>query len=148
MAGILTKGIKLSYGSGEGSSETWVEIANLQECPELGGAADKVDVTCLADENYKYINGIKDFGDLAFTFLYDASETTSNFQVCKGFETSGARVHFQVEFPDSLTASGHGTTFTFYGYVSCSTGSASVNAPITFTMNVTLNSDIVVDFPE
>ena len=57
MAGILTKGIKLSYKK-QGS--TYEEISNLQECPDLGGTAEKVDVTVLADGNKKYINGVKD----------------------------------------------------------------------------------------
>ena len=74
MAGLLTKDIKLSYKN----NSTYTEIPNLQECPELGGTAEKVEVTTLADGNKKYINGIKDFGDLAFKFLYDNSTTTSN----------------------------------------------------------------------
>lgn len=138
MAGILSKGIKLSYSAT--SSGTFAEIPNLQECPELGGAAEKVDVTTLADGNYKYINGIKDFGDLAFTFLYDNSEADSNYRVCKGLEDKGI-VFFQVEFPD-------GTQFAFSGEVSVATSAASVNAPLQFTLNITLNSDIDVTNPQ
>ena len=138
MAGILSKGIKLSYSATSGG--TFTEIPNLQECPELGGAAEKVDVTTLADGNYKYINGIKDFGDLAFTFLYDNSDATSNYRVCKSLEDKGV-IYFQVEFPD-------GTKFNFGGEASVATSAASVNAPIQFTLNITLNSDIEVVNPE
>ena len=52
MAGILTKGITLSYKK-DGSN--YSVIANLQECPELGGTAENVEVTTLADGNKKYI---------------------------------------------------------------------------------------------
>lgn len=138
MAGILTKGITLSYKT---TGSTYEEIAGLQECPELGGSADNVDVTTLADGNYKYIQGIKDFGDLAFTFLYDNSGTDSNYRVLRGFEDAGTVVDWQVKFPDN-------TTFSFSGQVATATGSAAVNAAITFTATITLNSDIVVGNPE
>lgn len=91
MAGLLTKDIKLSYKK----ESAYVEIANLQECPELGGTAEKVDVTTLADGNKKYINGIKDFGDLAFKFLYDNSGVDSNYRVVRGLEESGKVVDWK-----------------------------------------------------
>ena len=75
MSGILSKGIKLGYSATNGS--TYTDIANLPECPPLGESAEKVDLTVLTDGNYKYINGIKDFGELAFKFLYDNSGETS-----------------------------------------------------------------------
>ncbi len=136
MAGILSKGITLSYKN----AETYVEIPNLQECPELGGAAEKVDVTTLADANYKYINGIKDFGDLAFKFLYDNSAETSNYRVVRGLEEAGEVVEWKVTFPD-------GTAFAFSGEASTTIDGAAVNAALTFTLNITLNSDIVVSNP-
>lgn len=136
MAGILSKDITLSYKNGG----EYVLIPNLQEVPELGGTAEKVDVTTLADGNYKYINGIKDFGDLAFKFLYDNSGETSNYRIVRGLEESGEVVDWKVEFPD-------GTGFEFSGEVSTATDSQSVNSAITFTANITLNSDIVVTHP-
>lgn len=148
MAGILSKGIKISYASGTGSSKTWNEIPGLQSIPDLGGAAEKVEVTTLADGNRTYINGIKDFGDLAFGFLYDNDGSDSNYRIVRGLEEAGDVVEFQVEFPDALTAStGHGTQFTFSGEVSTTIAGQEVNSAITFTMNVTLNSDIDVENP-
>ena len=138
MAGILSKGITLSYKGL--ADEGYTLIPNLQEVPELGGSAEKVDVTTLADGNYKYINGIKDFGDLAFKFLYDNSGTQSNYRICRGLEEDGTVINWQVEFPD-------GTTFEFAGEASTAIDSASVNAALTFTLNITLNSDITVKNP-
>lgn len=137
MAGILTKGIKLSYKK-QGS--TYEEILNLQECPDLGGTAEKVDVTVLADGNKKYINGVKDFGDLAFKFLYDNSGDTSNYRIVRGLEEAGSVVDWKVTFPDN-------TEFAFSGEVTTSIDGASVNNAITFTANITLNSDITVTNP-
>ncbi len=136
MAGLLTKDIKLSYKK----ENAYVEIANLQECPELGGTAEKVDVTTLADGNKKYINGIKDFGDLSFKFLYDNSGADSNYRVVRGLEESGKVIDWKVTFPDN-------TEFAFSGEVTTAIESASVNNALTFTANITLNSDITVTNP-
>ena len=137
MAGILTKGITLSYKK-EGS--TYDVIANLQECPELGGTAENVEVTTLADGNKKYIKGIKDFGELAFKFLYDNSGAESNYRVVRGLEEAGNAVEWKVTFPDN-------TTFAFSGEVTTAIDSAAVNAALTFTATITLNSDITVTNP-
>ena len=137
MAGILSKGITLSY-KGTGSSYTVID--NLQECPELGGSAETVEVTTLADGNKKYIKGIKDFGELEFKFLYDNSGATSNYRVVKGLEDAGKVVDWKVTFPD-------GTSFGFSGEVTTKIDGAAVNAALTFAATITLNSDITVTNP-
>ena len=136
MAGILSKGITLSYKK----DSQFAVIPDLQEVPDLGGSAEKVDVTTLADGNYKYINGIKDFGDLEFKFLYSNSGTESNYRICRGLEEAGKVVEWKVEFPD-------GTSFEFSGEPSTTIDGQSVNSAITFTLNITLNSDITVSNP-
>lgn len=137
MAGILSKGITLSYKK----DSQFAVIPDLQEVPDLGGSAEKVDVTTLADGNYKYINGIKDFGDLEFKFLYSNSGTESNYRICRGLEEAGKVVEWKVSFPD-------GTSFEFSGEPSTTIDGQSVNSAITFTLNITLNSDITVSNPE
>lgn len=134
--GILSKGITLSYKK----NEVYEVIPDLQEVPDLGGSAEKVDVTTLADGNYRYINGIKDFGDLAFKFLYDNAGETSNYRVCRGLEEAGKTVDWKVEFPD-------GTGFEFKGEPSTTIDGQSVNSAITFTLNINLNSEITVSNP-
>lgn len=138
MAGILSKDITLSYKTL--TSGEYTLIPDLQEVPDIGGSAEKVDVTTLADGNYKYINGIKDFGDLAFKFLYNNSGSTSNYRICRGLEESEEVVNWRIEFPD-------GTTFDFAGEASTAIDSTGVNSAITFTLNITLNSDIAVTNP-
>lgn len=131
--GLLSKDIKLSYKLAE-SDASYTELLDLQECPELGGAADKVDVTTLADGNYRYINGIKDFGDLAFTFLYSAEryeEVIDNLVDVVAW--------YEVEFPD-------GTKFDFSGMASANTSAAAVNGALQFVLTINLNSDIEVTF--
>ena len=136
--GILSMGIKLGYSKTNGG--TYTNIPDLQEVPQLGGSAEKVDVTTLTDGNYRYISGIKDYGDLEFKFLYDNASANSNYRVLRGLEEEGGVVYWQITFPD-------GTEFEFSGEIATAIDSASVNAALTFTATITLNSDITVNNP-
>ena len=123
---ILSKGIKLSYSSSGTTSYT--DLTDLLEIPSLGGSVDKVDVTTLADASKKYINGIKDYGDLAFKFNYAKEQ----FTTLNGLTGS---VNFKVTLPDTTTA-------TFSGEPSVSLEGVGVGAAMTYTLNVSLDSDI------
>ena len=123
---ILSKGIKLSYSSS--GTESYTDLTDLLEIPSLGGSVDKVDVTTLADASKKYINGIKDYGDLAFKFNYAKEQ----FTTLNGLTGS---VNFKVTLPDTTTA-------TFSGEPSVSLEGVGVGAAMTYTLNISLDSDI------
>mgnify|MGYP003517579270 FL=1 len=123
---ILSKGIKLSYSSS--GTESYTDLTDLLEIPSLGGSVDKVDVTTLADASKKYINGIKDYGDLAFKFNYAKEQ----FTTLNGLTGS---INFKVTLPDTTTA-------TFSGEPSVSLEGVGVGAAMTYTLNVSLDSDI------
>lgn len=133
MAGILTEKTTLSYSADNGT--TYTPLALLMEVPEMGGDVDKVEVTTLGDSCKKYINGLKDFGDLQFKFLYDAGETNSSFEALKGIEKAGTLGKYKVTYPD-------GTYCTFDAYVSVKVDSASVGAAMTFTASFALQTDL------
>ena len=134
--GLLTKDIKLSYKK----DSSYEVLDGLMEVPSLGGTPDKVEVTTLADASRRYIKGLKDYGDLAFKFLYDNEKATSNFRILRGLEESGKIVEWKVEFPD-------GTAFAFSGECSVAPSDGSVGGYIAFTLNISLNSDIAVTNP-
>ena len=123
---ILSKGIKLSYSST--GTESYTDLTDLLEIPSLGGSIDKVDVTTLADTSKKYINGIKDYGDLAFKFNYAKEQ----FTTLNGLTGS---INFKVTLPDTTTA-------TFSGEPSVSLEGVGVGAAMTYTLNISLDSDI------
>lgn len=123
---ILSKGIKLAYSST--GTESYTDLTDLLEIPSLGGSVDKVDVTTLADASKKYINGIKDYGDLAFKFNYAKAQ----FTTLNGLTGS---VNFKVTLPDNTTA-------TFSGEPSVSLEGVGVGAAMTYTLNISLDSDI------
>lgn len=123
---ILSKGIKLSYSST--GTESYTDLTDLLEIPSLGGSVDKVDVTTLADASKKYINGIKDYGDLAFKFNYAKEQFTT-------LNSLTGSIHFKVTLPDTTTA-------TFSGEPSVSLEGVGVGAAMTYTLNISLDSDI------
>ena len=124
---ILSKGMTLGYRtSGSGSYTT---LTDLLEVPALGGSVDKVDVTSLADASKKYIKGLIDYGDLQFKFNYAKDQF-------KALDALTGSVSFQVTLPDETTA-------TFSGEPTVSLESASVGAPLTYTMSIALDSEIV-----
>lgn len=128
MAGLLTKGIKLSYAA-KGTSE-FTELTNLQEIPEIGnGAPEKIEVTVLTDEAKKYIAGLGDSGqDLAFKFLYEKEQ----FQDLLALATTQT---WKVEMPDGVNA-------TFDAVPSVKFDSASPNNAITYTLTLIVESVI------
>ena len=128
MSGILSKGITLSYDPANGSE--FQELTNLQEIPELGGETEAVEVTTLADAAHVYTDGLLNYGDsLPFKFLYEKVQFTALSKVntvCK----------FKVALPDS-------TNCTFSGTCSVKLDGVGVNAPITYTLSVKPNSQMI-----
>lgn len=127
MAGILTKGITLSYGA---AAESVTPLTNLMEIPEIGnGAKEKIETTTLADNVKTYIAGLGDSGqDLAFKFLYEKEQ----FNTLMAIKTTQ---HWKVSMPDGISA-------TFTGTPSVRFDAASPNSALTYTLTVLVESEI------
>ena len=124
---VISKGITLSYKTGEGQ---YVELENLQEIPELGGTAEAIEITTLADAAHMYCDGILNYGDsLAFVFLYEKAQ----FTTLNGLEDS---VSWKVELPDGASCS-------FTGTGSVALAGVGVNAALTYTLNIKPDSAMV-----
>ena len=111
-------------------------IAGLQSIPSLGGEPERVDVTTLADMERRYITGIKDYGELEFTFLYIAGEGSadSNYATAKDHEGDTSQTI-------TLTLR-TGVTFSIPGTVAVSLNEANINEAYTFTITIGLTGDI------
>lgn len=124
---VTSKGITLSYENGEGS---YVALTNLQEIPELGGTAESIEITTLADEAHMYTDGILNYGDsLAFKFLYDGAQ----FDTLQGLTgTTG----WMVTLPD-------GATCAFDGTCSVKLDGVGINAILTYTLSIKPSSKMI-----
>lgn len=124
--GVISKGIKLSYGTGG----TYTELTDLQEIPELGGEAESIEITTLADSAHMYTEGIKNYGDsLAFKFLYAKEQ----FNTLNALTDSTG---WKVELPDGLAC-------TFTGKASVKLDGIGVNAAVTYTLSVKPDSEMI-----
>ncbi len=122
----ISKGIKLSYKTAASESQ-YIELTNLQEIPDLGGEAEAIEITTLADAAHMYTDGILNYGDsLAFKFLYDKEQ----FTTLTGLTGSNS---WKVELPD-------GATCTFTGTSSVKLDSVGVNAALTYQLSIKPNS--------
>ena len=127
MAGILSKGIKLSYKNGEAE---FVNLTNLQEIPDLGGEKESIEVTTLADAAHMYTDGLISYGDsLSFKFLYEKTQ----FDTLSKLATE---CDWKVELPDTTACS-------FKGVGSVKLDGVGTNAVLTYTLNVKPSSEMV-----
>lgn len=129
---VISKGIKLSYKT---TGETYTELTNLQEIPELGGESEAIEITTLADVAHMYTDGIKNYGDsLAFKFLYDKTQ----FNTLNGL--SGV-VGWKVELPDGESGA-LSTACSFTGTCSVKLDGVGVNSALTYSLNIKPNSEM------
>ena len=119
---IISKGITLSQGE--------KVLTNLQEIPELGGEAEAIEITTLADAAHMYTDGILNYGDsLAFKFLYEKEQFTE-LSALDGSQS------WTVALPD-------GTKCTFSGSCSVKLDGVGVNSPLTYTLSIKPDSAMV-----
>ena len=118
----ISKGIKLFKDE--------VELTNLQEIPELGGEAEAIEITTLADAAHTYTNGILNYGDsLAFKFLYEKTQ----FTTLNGLTGSN---EWKVELPDGASCS-------FSGSSSVKLDGVGVNAALTYALAIKPDSEMI-----
>lgn len=128
---VISKGITLSYYLGSSEPTQWTELTNLQEIPELGGDAEAIEITTLADAAHMYTNGILNYGDsLGFKFLYEKTQFDSlNAYSMVGDDGDSQDLQWQVKLPD-------GTTCQFAGVCSVKLDGVGVNAALTYTLAI------------
>ena len=124
---VVSTGINLSYKLNEGE---YIKLTNLQEIPELGGDAEAIEITTLADAAHMYTDGILNYGDsLAFKFLYEKEQ----FVALDGMKDP---VEWKVELPD-------GSACSFGGTCSVKLDGVGVNAVLTYSLNIKPNSAMI-----
>lgn len=115
-------------------------IANVKDIGDIGGAPSELDATCLKDSIKKSVPGVQDAKAWEVTYLYDNSDSTSDYRVLKGLQTAGNAVAVEVTMPD-------GTKFATTAYVSTYVEGASVDNLLTAKAILNLQSDWTVTNP-
>lgn len=124
---VISKGIKLSY-TAEGTSYT--DLTDLQEIPELGGEAEAIEITTLADAAHIFTDGILNYGDsLTFKFLYNKVQFTTLSEL-------DGTIKWKVTLPDNASCS-------FEGTCSIKLDGVGINSPLTYTLSIKPSSAMV-----
>lgn len=140
---ICTKKVKVTIDG--------VPVVGVTDIPALGAAPEKIDVTTLAHESRQYINGIKDYGDLEFSCIYEesipkdaedlyGSATPLLYKDLRAME-DGSIHEIKVVVPKTGTA-GDDLEIYFNGSIAVALAEFAVNAAVTFTLSVALASEI------
>ena len=127
--GMISRGITLKIGD--------LTVTGLQSTPEISESKEKLETTTLANANKTYIDGLRDFGDsLSFTCLYLKEE----FMQVRAL-ADGVGKEVELKYPDGMTVA-------FTGSVSTVLSGAEVNAVLTYSIEITPMSDIVIEAGE
>lgn len=115
---LLTKGAQLKLDS--------FVIAGVKSMGEITESTNKIDVTTLADEAQKFINGIKSYGDaISFTCVYDKTE----YLKVRALQDDEEHT-VEIKYADGLT-------ITFKAYVATTLSGVEVDAAHEFTIELT-----------
>lgn len=115
---LLTKGATLKLDS--------TLFAGVKSMGEIAETTNKIEVTTLADEAQKFINGIKSYGDaISFTCVYDKAE----YLKVRGLQDDEEHA-VEIKYADGLTIK-------FQAYVSTTLSGVEVDAAHEFTIELT-----------
>lgn len=115
---LLTKGAQLKLDS--------FVIAGVKSMGEITESTNKIEVTTLADEAQKFINGIKSYGDaISFTCVYDKTE----YLKVRALQDDEEHT-VEIKYADGLT-------ITFKAYVATTLSGVEVDAAHEFTIELT-----------
>lgn len=105
---LLSKGTKLQYA--DTKTGTFKTLYGLQSTPDMGGDPEKVDVTNLADGSKRYIPGVKDYGDLDFTFFYNdedenpavsEADVSTSYSTLRALQKANSTAWFKLLYPEA-----------------------------------------------
>jgi len=124
--GTTSVGTILKMGAAAG---TLTEVPDLLDFPDMMGSVDKIETTTMKDIQRRYKPGLKDPGDMKFTFLYSGMGTGTNWADLSAAESAGTVKYFALIFPD-------GSSFTWSGTVSLSMPGKGIGEALSFVCTI------------
>lgn len=131
--GLATIGISIKVNS--------VPLNYVTDFSDIGGTPSELDATCLNDTMKKSVPGVQDTKAFEVNYLFDNSDSASDYRVLKALQEAGNIVPVVVEMPDKPSVSGSGTKFSSTGYVSTYITGAKVDELISAKLVINLQSE-------
>lgn len=131
--GLLSKGIEVYPNYNGESSKCMNYVTQIGDITK--GEREDLDATCFDDDVECSVSGIRKKADaFEVTFLYNAEDKTSDYQVLSDLEDKGVAVPIMIKMPD-------GTTFQNAGVPSLTIKGPGVNSLVEATVSFKLSGD-------
>lgn len=128
---VLTKGMKLSIGTG--SPATYTEVEGVASINIPGLTKDEIEVTDLSSTSKEFIDGLGDAGELSFELILEPGATAGEYapgqEAVKAAHENGGNVSWEIELPSAF-----GITYTFTGFVKSFSERVSRMTPFALTL--------------
>lgn len=122
---LLTKGAQLKLGN--------TVVKGVKSMGEIAQTTSKIEITTLADDAQKFMNGIKSYGDsISFTCVYEKTE----FLAILAMQNDTTQ-KVEIKYADGLTVK-------FDAYVAVALGGVEVDSAHEFTIELTPASAIAI----
>ena len=116
------------------------DLNYVTQIGDIGGEPNMLDATCLKDSMQHNVAGVQKTDSFDITYLFDNSDTKSDYRVLKGLQDAKNPVDVKVTMPD-------GTKFASKGTVTNKVSGASVDNLIEAVCSVALQQDWAVTNP-
>lgn len=138
---LISKGTTLSVS--ETKEGEYNLLYGLNSTPDMGGDTESVDITNLSDGTKRYIEGLKDYGDMEFGFYVNKKDDSQKdekmlydgYDTMRDYQNSGKQVYYKLTYPD-----GYG--YIWRGSVSVKRGGAEVGSALTYTVTTRASTEI------
>lgn len=129
--------------AGSGSTITWAKLVDIKDFPDLGGNPERIDATTLSDKMRKYVEGIQETEEMAFTANYTKTDYTA-LKALEGQQLDLAVWIGGTESEGVVTPTGTDGKFSWKGTISSHLLGGGVNEVIGISIVCTPNT--VIDF--
>lgn len=142
---IATIGTFLMHGTTSGSSTTYTKLCDISSFGDLGGEAERIDVTTLTNKNRAYIAGVQDQQTITFSAFFNRAD----YAALKALEHKqelyavyfGSTESNGVLTPDET----HADKFKFTGELSTFVPGGGVNEAVGMTVNIIPSTDVTFE---
>lgn len=97
-------GSKLEYSATEGG--TYTQITGLKTIPDIGGAPNTIDTTCLDNTKFETaINGLKPVQSYEFEFNMEDPSAEANIKLASDLEDAGTIAYWKLTLSNGIVIS-------------------------------------------
>lgn len=122
-------------------AEDFVDLPGLKTVPDMNNEKEKIENTPIAATTKRYENGIGDYGDLEYTFVYEGDREDTTYRMLREYADSNTALEFRETWTDGMKL-----TYKAEPSIGFKRGGGA-NTVIDLVVKMALQSDITVIDP-